>query len=457
MVSDKKILLTTSYIRNRNDYYDWVGTNIHWKYRFSRPRKVSYALRFLKQNIPEIEILEYPTWEEYKRALDRNWDVVGYSFYINDVNKIKQMVEVARERNIDELWGGNYGVLTDGMEKLFDKIFIGYAEEDIARFLRIKLEKIKHPPIINTLELGPFNITRFGVLFTTRGCTHSCKFCQTPAFNPKSEVVSIEALERVIKFYKDIGIRVIGIFDENFGLHRKHAVDVVSLLNKYKIYWACMARADFVAKQVNDWKSNGGRFIGAGVGIESFNDQVLENMNKKFNPIKILSDLKTIKNYNIGILGYYIIGFENETEDSIKADLQKLKSLKNDLNQITIVTPLPKTKLWYELDSKYGIFEKDFTKYDTKHLVWHHPHLSKEKLEKLLTWGLRTANPRRGILRMIYRFQKLIHGNEGLKSIGMLPKSIYYAKKYNSDGYKIFFDNNGGLVKYKFDFKGKEI
>jgi radical SAM superfamily enzyme YgiQ (UPF0313 family) len=358
---------------------------------------------------------------------------------------------MAREKNIPELWGGNYGALTDGMDKQFDKIFIGYAEQEIARVLNIKLDKVTHPPIINTLELGPFNVSRFGVLFTTRGCTNACKFCQTPKFQPSSEELSLATIENVIKYYKKIGIPIIGIFDENFGLHRKHAAEVVKILNKYQMYWACMARADYVAKQIKTWKRDGGRFIGAGVGIESFNEKALADMNKKFDPKKIMADLNTIRQHNLGILGYYIIGFENETEKSIKSDLTKLKNLKIDISQITIVTPLPKTPLWSELDSKYGIFERDYTKYDTKHLVWNHPEISKERLEQILHWGLSYTNPRRGLVRLVHRFHSLLHDHDGFRAFWMLPKGVYYAKKYDTNGYKIFFDNNnGGVIKYKF-------
>jgi len=457
MPADKRILFTTAFINGKDDLFDWVGTNIKWKYRFSRPRKISYALRFLKQNIPELEILEYPSWEEYNQALNQDWDVIGFSFYLNEVDKIKRMAAFAREKNIPKLWGGNYGVLTEGLEKILDRSFLGYAEYDVAKYLNKKISNIIHPPIINNLEFGSLNIMRFGVLFTTRGCTHSCKFCQTPKFQPCSELLPLPTLEKVIRYYKSVGVKIIGIFDENFGLRRSHAAEVVKLLNKYKMYWACMARADYVAKQAKAWTANGGRFVGAGVGIESFNSNVLKDMNKKYDQKKILTDLKTIKRYNIGILGYYIIGFENETKESIKDSYKKLKDLSIDMSQITILTPLPKTQLWKELESKYGIFEKDYTKYDTKHLVWHHPNLSKETIERLLDEGLRYTNPRRGFLRLLYQFHKLLHSSEGFSAYGILPKSIYYTRKFSPDGYKIFFDNNGGLSQYKFNFNAERI
>ena len=42
------------------------------------------GLRFLKQNVPEIEIPELPTVAEYRRTLARGWDVVGISFYLDE-------------------------------------------------------------------------------------------------------------------------------------------------------------------------------------------------------------------------------------------------------------------------------------------------------------------------------------------------------------------------------------
>jgi len=58
-----KILFTPSYVEK--GYYDYLFENSRRRFfRFSWPRQISFGLRFIKQNIPSIEILEYPTWEE---------------------------------------------------------------------------------------------------------------------------------------------------------------------------------------------------------------------------------------------------------------------------------------------------------------------------------------------------------------------------------------------------------
>jgi len=94
-------------------------------FKFCWPRIQSYGLRFLKQNIPEIEILEYPTWEQYVKKLREGWDVVGFSFYLSDTPEVLEMVEYARSAGIEEIWCGNYGALTPEIQDRFDKIFIG--------------------------------------------------------------------------------------------------------------------------------------------------------------------------------------------------------------------------------------------------------------------------------------------------------------------------------------------
>lgn len=68
MVQNKKILLTTVY---KKKVYDYFLTNCRRRvFTFSLPRVLSFGLRFIKQNIPKIEVLEYPTWKEYMEKID---------------------------------------------------------------------------------------------------------------------------------------------------------------------------------------------------------------------------------------------------------------------------------------------------------------------------------------------------------------------------------------------------
>src|ERR1700687_4659628 len=103
-----RILLTT--VHRDLGLYDYFRENSPpaFRWRFQMPRQISFGLRFLRQNIPEIEILEYPTRAEYRNALKKGWDVVGFSFYLEESNHVLGMAEEARKAGVKGLGAGNY-------------------------------------------------------------------------------------------------------------------------------------------------------------------------------------------------------------------------------------------------------------------------------------------------------------------------------------------------------------
>jgi radical SAM superfamily enzyme YgiQ (UPF0313 family) len=402
-----------------------MQTNVSYKSRLHAHRSLSAGLRFIKQNIPQIEILEYPSWEQYINKLKEGWDIVGFSFYLNETHEIIRMAKKAKAVGIPELWGGNYGILTKNVQQYFDRIFLGYSEHKIAEALGYKVKEIIHPPLIIPAGIPNLNLNWMGVLFTTRGCLIKCTFCQSPAFEKKIEKIPIESIERVLAYYKRMGVGNVGILDEYFGMNPRHADAVVALFKKYKLLWWTMTRADFISKKLDAWGNGGLGLAGVGLGIESFNSEVLERINKKEKAQDILDTVKKVHEKGIGVIGYYMIGFDSENRASIKDSLKQLGDLKLEATQLCIITPLPETPLWDELDENYGIFEKDWHKYNTKHLVWNHPSISPKEMEQLLYYGFDKANPRRTVIR---RLQTIGFGTlktKGIFGIGEMVKNIY--------------------------------
>ena len=111
MASRPRTLIAT--VWREGPLYDYWGSNsTNTLFRLSGKRVVSPGLRFLKQNVPGIEILEMPTVDEFRRVLARGWDIVGVSFYLHETRRALAMVDEARRAGTREVWGGNYGVLT---------------------------------------------------------------------------------------------------------------------------------------------------------------------------------------------------------------------------------------------------------------------------------------------------------------------------------------------------------
>jgi radical SAM superfamily enzyme YgiQ (UPF0313 family) len=125
--------------------------------------------------------------------------------------------------------------------------------------------------------------------------------------------------------------------------------------------------------------------------------------------------------------GYYIIGLPSETPESVAADLETLASLKLDVTQITIVTPHPQTEMWRDLESNYGIHEKDWSKFDTKHLVWNHPNFAPGVLESLLEQGFRGCYEGGWLARTTKKFLRKRRMQHDLSCLFIGPVRVRWA------------------------------
>lgn len=431
MPSEKKILFTTRFRKNNlewgsaDGYYDYLGGYGYYTsfFRFTIPWVFSQGLRFIKQNIPDIEILEYPTWEEYTKKIDEGWDIVGYSFYLTDTPDIKRMIGYAQKQGV-EIWGGNFGVLQPNATKMFDKIFYGYAEEEIAKTLGKNIDHLKHPPLPMYISTPiHLKINMLGGLYTSRGCSIGCKFCQTTAVCNKPHKVPIDSIDQILRYYKQVGIDEIIILDDNFGIFKDHSNQVIELLNKYDFYWYTMTRVDFVYNNFHKWCKKG--FNGSFIGLESLSQKTLDEVNKKTKVSNAIDLINLSNKHNRLIVGFYIIGYENDTEESLKKDMKKIRNLHLDIFQPMILTPYPETKFWTYIKDTYGLSTTDYSKFDTKHLVWNHPNFISDQLEKLQMTIMKNTNTAQNFFRITKKmFIRYLNDKGKLTSAPYLFKRI---------------------------------
>jgi radical SAM superfamily enzyme YgiQ (UPF0313 family) len=440
MPSQPRVLLTTAY-RN-GPLYDYFGSNIrHTPLRLSGVRPVSPGLHFIKQNVPGVEILDMPTAEQYHSALKRGWDIVGISFYLDETHRALEMVGKAREAGVAQVWGGNYGVLTPEARPHFDRIFTGYSEEEIAQALGARVDSLVHPPLVVPFGMPFLKIVRYGLLFTTRGCSFGCTFCQTPAFAPKPSIIPLESIERVLQCYADHGVTDLIIPDENFGIIPRHAEEVTALMAKHNMLWIAMTRADFLVHNFDQWRSRG--LAGVMIGVESLDQQGLNGLQKRSTMDGLRRAVELCRKHGIVMVGFYMIGLESDTEESIRASVAELQTMGFDLVQMCVLTPLPQTPLWRHIEQHYGITTDDYSQFDGKHLVWNHPTLSKQQLEGLLHWSIRVLYPPTNFARSLVK-----HANSHARRIGRwrtVPYFIGNTLRLNLQPFRqLPFLSNGG-------------
>ena len=65
-----------------------------------------------------------------------------------------------------------------------------------------------------------------------------------------------------------------------------------------------------------------------------------------------------------------------------------------DTSQICVITPLSRTPQWHRIENDYGILDKDWHHYNSKHLVCNHPNINSKEMRDLLDLGFCITYPR---------------------------------------------------------------
>ena len=381
----KRILISSAWLNPMRSYDLAIWKKRRNIFSVNAPMTEHFGLRFIKANHPEVTILEYPTREQYLAALQRGWDIVGISFYINETNDALEMAAAARASGIQEIWAGNYGAMTKSVAASFDKAFLGWAEFPLAKELEKEPGSLVHPTTYMHVFWRGRRVQSWGVLFTSRGCNKTCTFCQTPKFYRKPYTLDFRALDAVLAEYRRRNVSQVIILDENFGFFEDHTNQVVDMLRHYKFQWNPMTRVETLHKFYDQWKACGLR--GASVGLESLNQDSLDGARKGNRLVESREILRRMNRDNMLIQTFYILGFEQDTEESIRRNIGELKKYHVDSPQMQVLTPWPETKLYDYIDKQYGIFTNDYSKYDTSRLVWNHPNISPAKMRELMFWA----------------------------------------------------------------------
>ena len=381
----KRVLVSSAWQSRKREYDVAVWKKRQNIFSVNAPMTEHFGLRFLKANSPEITILEYPSRERFLDELDKGWDVVGISFYINETNDAVEMARAARERGVSEVWAGNYGSLNSGLEDHFDRLQTGWGEAALAELFDRDVVDIVHPPTYMHVRYKGFPVQKWGVLFTSRGCNKTCYFCQTPRFYRKPYPMALGALDKVLWEYRRQGVGQVIVLDENFGHFEDFTREVVELIHSYGLRWNPLTRVETVYKNYDHWVDRG--LCGVSIGAESLNQDSLDGAKKGNDSQQIRRLLEWMRRDDLLVQVFYIIGFEQDTVSSIRENILELREYHVDSPQIQILTPYPQTLLYRTIEEKYGILDRDLSNYDSTHLVWNHPNVTPEQMRELLFWS----------------------------------------------------------------------
>src|SRR5574341_278868 len=242
------------------------------------------------------------------------------------------------------------------------------------------------PPV-----LPPQVVSRYVGHLTTfdagRGCPFECSFCTIiNVQGRKSRSRTADDIEAIIRENHRQGIKRYFITDDDFARnkHWESIFDRIILLRERdNLDISFIIQVDTASHRLPRFIEKAGK---AGcrkvfIGLENVNPVSLKATGKKQNRVEEYREmLQAWRKSNAVTFAGYIIGFPEDTYESVMRDVEILKhELPLDLVEFFVLTPLPGSEDHQRLVKEGAWLEPDLNKYDTEHPCSQHPKMSHEE------------------------------------------------------------------------------
>ena len=198
-------------------------------------------------------------------------------------------------------------------------------------------------------------------LVTSRGCGRQCTFCFQGTMGRVLRFHGADYVLAVIKqLHATYGVRDLRIVDDQFLAHKTRTEKICTMLirENLNLSFSCMARIDTIDPQLLGLLREAGcRQIN--FGIESGSQRILDLIKKDIKRNDIVQAVTWTKEAGIRTLGYFMIGFPTETEDTMRESIAFAKKLPLDDISVFLLTPFPGTELCRSAH-QYGMFKNDW-------------------------------------------------------------------------------------------------
>lgn len=221
-------------------------------------------------------------------------------------------------------------------------------------------------------------------VISSRGCVYQCEYCDRSVFERTFRWNSPEyTVEHIKKLHKDFGIKHVNFYDDLFTLNRKRVAKLCGLLRKENMDLAynCIVRVGHIDEDlIHELKSSGCWMVN--VGIESGDQDILNAEKEGLSLDDIRRDIWKVHNSGLWVKGLFMMGFPEETEQSINRTREFALSLPLKDANLTAYTPFPGAPIYNRIN-ELGTFDDDWRKMDCLEFIFvPHAFENKEILER---------------------------------------------------------------------------
>jgi radical SAM superfamily enzyme YgiQ (UPF0313 family) len=160
--------------------------------------------------------------------------------------------------------------------------------------------------------------------------------------------------------------------DDNFSANKKRTKELLKavIAENIKPYWSAQVRTDVAKdeKLLRLFADSGCHMLY--IGFESINPVTLKGYNKGQSLDEIVKCIKVVQAHGIEIHGMFVLGADTDDVDTIRKTADFAIDLGIDTVQFMILTPLPGTPFFTEMQQSGRLLHTDWSKYDAHHVIY---------------------------------------------------------------------------------------
>jgi radical SAM superfamily enzyme YgiQ (UPF0313 family) len=246
-------------------------------------------------------------------------------------------------------------------------------------------------------------------IMTSWGCPFDCNFCSVTAMFGRK--YRFRSPENVVAEIRDKRPRAISFYDDNIAANPKRLKRMLRMMidEGLVIPWTSQARIDVTRDpELLDLMVRSGCERLA-IGLESVNQATLDGFEKSQSVADIVTALAVLREHGIKVHGMFVVGADTDGPSCVRDTVDFAMKNKIDTIMLNILTPLPGTQQFDELDAAGRIFDRRWRFYDAQHVVFTPKHIAPGELQReVLRANRRFYSSRRWLAHLLMlRFAKI--------------------------------------------------
>lgn len=440
---------------------------------FAGPPLPPYSANMGKEYKAKMEDPNHPIWKEVTDVLNKyRPKILGISIMTPQLNSAVKIAQIAKrlDPEIKIVVGGFHPTALPEetlKDNPFDILVKGEGEYTVLELANTLLEgkdlrtvagitfkengeiisNQRREPIAD-LDALPYPLREFATpeeeayfkfrpsILTGRGCPYNCTFCaRAVMWSSKIRYRSAESVVDEIQYlYDKYGCKYYMFEDDTWVINIERAYKICDLILErgLDITWECQTRANVVVRYKDILpKMKKAGCTAVDVGVESGNQQILDDIKKKITLNQVKETARLVKDAGIEVRSFFIIGYPQDTKDTIQDTVNLINEVDFDFDNVYLLVPMPGSEMYDKVKSEGKLLADDwFYYYFQNPNVFKRDHISnKELYEKFVELSKFVVNKRRRkhrqeVLKAKHVYRKLVD------NIGSPRRMAHLAKEF---------------------------